>query len=183
MAAIKLESESDRVANERGRIALEALIQIARGDDTAAAKALDSMKTRLDKSPIDQPEWMHWPEMVLAAHALERPRLRLSAQSILETMAGAFDRSPAIRPILERPPYSGNNAWITSAAAPRCWPGRRKAGRKRRWRLGPIQSILLGRTSRRRGPRAVDSASRSRTGVKPMVSSPITPAMFATSCI
>ena len=79
VAAIKLESESDRVANERGRIALEALIQIARGDDTAAAKALDSMKARLDKSPIDQPEWMHWPEMVLAAHPRAAGATRLGS--------------------------------------------------------------------------------------------------------
>ena len=94
------------------------MIQIARGDDTAAAKALETIKTLLDKRPIDQPEWTRWPEMVLAARAIERPSLRTPAQSLLETMAGLFEQeSQAIRPSHERPPGCGNNASITSAAA------------------------------------------------------------------
>ena len=108
--AINVEPESDRAANERGRFALDALIQIARDDETEAAKALESMKARLDKRPLDQPQWTHWPEMVLAARALERRALRSSAQSLLETMSGLFD------------PKSGNPA--DPRVAPGLWKQR-----------------------------------------------------------
>ena len=91
---IKRETDSGRVANERGKVSLQALVQIARGDDSQAAKAIETIQKLLDQRPFDQPEWTRWPELVLATRAIERPSLRTPAQTLLETMAGLFDKKP-----------------------------------------------------------------------------------------
>ena len=101
--------QADRAANERGKLALLALVQIARGDDAEAAKALNKIKPMLDKRPSDQPSWTNWPELVLASRAIERPGLRFSARSLLETMVALFakrsdkpDEPPASKGLWEQ---------------------------------------------------------------------------------
>ena len=45
---------------------------------------------------LEQPEWTRWPELVAAARAMDRPRLRKTALALLETMAEqAQKKSPS----------------------------------------------------------------------------------------
>jgi hypothetical protein len=82
----------NRAVNERGQHALLALIQIARGDDAAAAKSLAAIKPMLDRLPVDQPEWARWPELALAARALEQPALRRDSLALLETISAQAEK-------------------------------------------------------------------------------------------
>ncbi|MFI5456257.1 MAG: DUF1583 domain-containing protein [Isosphaerales bacterium] len=84
--AIELLPGGDPPAGERGKLSIQGLIEIARGDDAAAAKTLALIKPMFEKLPLDQPEWTRWPELVLAARALDRPVLRAAALSLLGTM-------------------------------------------------------------------------------------------------
>ena len=86
------DSDASGSGNERGKLALSALIQAVRGDDAAATKALDTLKTLDDPSWIDQPEWARWPELALTARAIERPSLRAAALSLLEGMIGQHEK-------------------------------------------------------------------------------------------
>ena len=70
---LKLEAGDDRDASERGRRALRILIQIARGDDVGAARAIEAIGPILDKVPLDQPEWTRWPELAIADRAAQSP--------------------------------------------------------------------------------------------------------------
>ena len=83
--AIKLDTDSEPRANERGKLALLGLIQIVRGDDAAAAKALDTIKTlhRPDAGSINR-SGRGGPNWSLIARAIERPGLRTPALSLLE---------------------------------------------------------------------------------------------------
>ncbi len=91
---LRLEAGDDAAASERGRRVLLVLIQIARGDDAAAAKAIEAITPILDKVPLDQPEWTRWPELVLAARAAGRPALRRQALSIAEALAVRAEKKP-----------------------------------------------------------------------------------------
>jgi hypothetical protein len=44
------------------------------------------MKPLLDQPPPDTPEWERWPDLTVAAKAIERPRLRPAALALLGTM-------------------------------------------------------------------------------------------------
>ena len=70
---LKLDAGDDAAASERGRRALLALIQIARGDDAAAAKAIEAIEPILDKVPLDQPEWTRWPELAIGRSGRSPP--------------------------------------------------------------------------------------------------------------
>ena len=59
--------DDNRTINERGKRSLLAMIQIARGDDAAAARAIEAIQPMLEKIPLDQPEWARWPELALAS--------------------------------------------------------------------------------------------------------------------
>ncbi len=72
--------------NQRARLALLALIAMARGDDDRAAASLDQMKPLLEKQSLDAPEWERWPELTVALRAIERDRLRPKALALLGTM-------------------------------------------------------------------------------------------------
>jgi tetratricopeptide (TPR) repeat protein len=79
----KAPAEGD--VNQRARLALLALIAMARGDDRAAA-LLDQVKPLLEKQSPDAPEWERWPELTVAVRAIERDRLRPKALALLGTM-------------------------------------------------------------------------------------------------
>jgi len=83
---IKLALSEHAAANERAKLALLGMIAGARGDDAAAAKALESIKPLLEKSSSDQPAWGRWPEMCLASSARSRPALRKPALALVTTM-------------------------------------------------------------------------------------------------
>ena len=71
---IKLEGNDDGATGERARLAMLGLIALARGDDGAAAKALESIKPLLSKLVPDAPTWQRWPELCLVTRALPGPR-------------------------------------------------------------------------------------------------------------
>ncbi|MGP0063330.1 MAG: DUF1583 domain-containing protein [Isosphaeraceae bacterium] len=91
---MKLEAGDDADASERGRRALLALIQVARGDDAAASKSIEAIQPILAKLPLDQPEWTRWPELVLADRAAGRPALRRQALAIAEALAVRAEKKP-----------------------------------------------------------------------------------------
>jgi hypothetical protein len=95
VGSIPTAAVGDDPAGGRGKLALLALIQIARGDDDAAAQAIAALGPPRDKLPLDQPEWARWPELATAARAATRPALRPKALALLETMARqAASRTP-----------------------------------------------------------------------------------------
>jgi len=92
----KLAELADRAAsapaegevNQRGKLALQALIQIARNDDAAAEKSIQELGALLAKLSQEQPAWVRWPEPVVCSRAIERPRLRKPALALLEPVIG-----------------------------------------------------------------------------------------------
>jgi hypothetical protein len=76
----------DRAVNQRGKSALLALIQIARGDDAAAAQTIESIKPLLEKIESDQADWARWPELAVASQAVIRPAIRPRAVALLDTL-------------------------------------------------------------------------------------------------
>ena len=73
--------------DERGKLALDGLIGIARGDDAATAKILAELTVLLSKQPPDGPQWTRWPEMCLAARAAARPALRKPGLALADAIA------------------------------------------------------------------------------------------------
>jgi hypothetical protein len=53
----------------------------------AAHKVVEELMPRLATIPLDQPEWVRWPELALASRAIERPSLRRHTRAILEALA------------------------------------------------------------------------------------------------
>ena len=95
--AIKLGCDGDPAAsNERGQLALLGLIQIARGDDAAAAQAIDAIKPLLDKLSADAPSGRAGPSWSWPRGPSPRPSLRQPAVELLDTMAD--------RPETKKPP-------------------------------------------------------------------------------
>ncbi len=92
----KLPELADRVAsapaegevNQRGKRALQALIEIARNDDAAAEKAMQELGGLVAKLGQEQLAWARWPEPVVCSRAIEHARLRKSALALLEPVIG-----------------------------------------------------------------------------------------------
>ncbi len=87
ITAIKPDGGGPAASNERAKLAFTGLIAIARGDDASAAQAMKAGKPLLSKLSADAPESVRWPELVLAAKAIQRPSLRQPAIELLDVMA------------------------------------------------------------------------------------------------
>jgi tetratricopeptide (TPR) repeat protein len=87
----------DDAVDERGRLALRALIGLAREDEAMAGSALAAMKPRLEQLGPDQPPWTRWPELVAASRAITGPSTRGRALELLETMAGQVESRKELR--------------------------------------------------------------------------------------
>ena len=87
ITAIKPDGGGPAASNERAKLAFTGLIAIARGDDASAAQAMKASKPLLSKLSADAPESVRWPELVLAAKAIQRPSLRQPAIELLDVMA------------------------------------------------------------------------------------------------
>jgi hypothetical protein len=99
----KLDELSSRVAsataegeaNERGKLALETLIRIARDDDAAAEKSLEKLGVLVAKLGPGEPSWARWPEPIACARAIERSKLLKPALALLEpVITQAQTKSP-----------------------------------------------------------------------------------------
>ena len=73
--------------NLRGKLGLLTLVAVAGENDAEAAVSLTALKPLLETLPLDQPEWIRWPELVATASAVRRPALRAQAIVLLDTMA------------------------------------------------------------------------------------------------
>jgi hypothetical protein len=91
----RAEPEAQGDSDRRGKLALEAVIAIAREDDARAGGCLDRLKPLLEAVPRDDPERSRWPELVAASQSIGRPALRARAIALLETMAAQSRKSPA----------------------------------------------------------------------------------------
>jgi hypothetical protein len=87
--------DAEKAGNDvdrRGKLALQALIQAAGGDEPKATASLKELKPFLDKAPAALPTWARWPEVAAASGTLglalgpERPGLRAPALALLETV-------------------------------------------------------------------------------------------------
>ena len=85
--AIKSDGDDPFDRNERAKLAFAGVIAIARGDDDGATQALKTGKPLLAKLTALAPEWVRWPELLLAARAIKRPSLRQPAVELLDVMA------------------------------------------------------------------------------------------------
>ncbi len=74
-----------------GKQAIEAMIAVARGDDSAAAKGLTALLAPLSSRPIAAEEWQRWPELCLAVRAAARPALRQPARALVDAMVHQID--------------------------------------------------------------------------------------------
>jgi tetratricopeptide (TPR) repeat protein len=83
---------SDHDVFERSKLAVLGLIAIARGDDAAAARAIDSINPLLGQLALDAPAWKRWPELCLATRALSRPALRKPALAVVDRMIEQVDK-------------------------------------------------------------------------------------------
>jgi tetratricopeptide (TPR) repeat protein len=84
--------------DQRGRLALLALIKTEAKQDDAAREALDQLRPLLTKLPADSLEWKLWPEFLAAVGALDRPPLRGSALALLDTLAKRFQENGPYTP-------------------------------------------------------------------------------------
>ena len=82
--ANKPEAGADPIEFERGRLALLCLIQIAKADDSGAARTLSALEPLLKKLPDLAPTYTRWPAVLVAYRALERPALRGSASQLVD---------------------------------------------------------------------------------------------------
>ena len=79
-------------ANERGRLALLGLIQVARRDDPGAKATLDRLKTLLPGLDRAGGEWVHWPELALSSRAIGRAALRPLCVALLDVMTDQAEK-------------------------------------------------------------------------------------------
>ncbi len=84
--AARIESGVSPSDFEPGKLALLGLVAIERADDDAATKALTAMARLPRALPMTRSAWMRWPDLVLAARALDRPALRPAAVALLDAM-------------------------------------------------------------------------------------------------
>jgi tetratricopeptide (TPR) repeat protein len=89
----KADAEGD--VNARGKLAMLALLAMARGDDAKAGSILAQLKPLLDKLPPGQPLWARWPELVAASRAVECPALRAQALAMLDVMVDQEQKKSA----------------------------------------------------------------------------------------
>ncbi|MBI3863250.1 MAG: DUF1583 domain-containing protein, partial [Planctomycetia bacterium] len=115
--AVKPEGEYD----QRCKFLFLALISLAQNKTEAAAGYLQQARPLLDKLPADAPEWMRWPEFIVAAQAIEIPDLRPTGLALLEKMVEQIQAKYVtrewefhIRPMRDRARYLS----LTDVAAP-----------------------------------------------------------------
>jgi hypothetical protein len=85
--ALKVEGLDPFAASQRGRLALLAMIQGARGDVAAAVATIDALRAILEKLPPDLDEWARWPELVVAERTAHRPEFDRPALAMMELLA------------------------------------------------------------------------------------------------
>ena len=110
--AAKASGTLDNLANQLGKgpsstsdpsaLALLALIDLAKENDTAAQGELKSLATLVAKQDPRRPRADHWPGVIAAARAIERPATRPEALALLKIAAdhariraGTYDESRA----------------------------------------------------------------------------------------
>jgi hypothetical protein len=95
LASVVARAAAEGEANERGKLALQTLISIARDDDAAAEKSLQELGVLVAKLGPGEPSWVSWPELVACARAIERPTLLKPALALLEpVITQAQTKSP-----------------------------------------------------------------------------------------
>ncbi len=133
-----------------------ALIAMARGEDDKAVASLEQLKPLLEKRPADQPEGARWPELTVAARAIERPRLRPAALALLEILVDqAQKKSP--RWLWE---HHVKNMLRTGQAARPARPRRPSLRHRPRGRPLGAGHARAGRHPRRRRPDPAMDLSR-----------------------
>jgi hypothetical protein len=70
----------------RGKLALRAMIALARGDDPAAEAAFAGLKPLLEAAPAGQQEWARWPELAAASFAASRRKATPAVLALLDLM-------------------------------------------------------------------------------------------------
>jgi hypothetical protein len=105
--SVKAENGTDRADFERGRLALLGLIQLARGDDSGTLQTMNAIEPALKKLAPDRPVHARWPELLLAARALERPALRIRSAALLDILVDQTRKR--IRP--DGPYQSDSTIW------------------------------------------------------------------------
>ncbi|MBX6313365.1 MAG: DUF1583 domain-containing protein, partial [Isosphaeraceae bacterium] len=70
--------------DQRGRLALLAMIRAAQGREDEAAACLKDLAPLLAQVGKDDPDWSRWPELLAAASLLDRPKLRAPALALLD---------------------------------------------------------------------------------------------------
>ncbi len=71
---------------ERGRLAMLALVRAAQERDDQARTALSELTKLVTPLPLMAPIWMRWPELVAASGTMNRPALRGSALALLDVL-------------------------------------------------------------------------------------------------
>ena len=77
--------------DERGRLALLAMVRLAEGRDDEAIAAFARLKGLAGTVKVSDPDWMRWPELTAAWSAFGRPKVRPSALAVLEVPTAGPD--------------------------------------------------------------------------------------------
>ncbi len=126
----KVGGDDPMSASQRGRLAMLAMIAAARGDEAAAGKSLEALRTAIAALPVELEEWARWPELAAADAALGRPGLSPSAKTIAELLADRARSGPSRRSASRRPPACGTSRSSTSCPG-RPGPTHRSSARGR----------------------------------------------------
>jgi hypothetical protein len=86
-------SPGDTPLRQRSKLAMTALIAVAKGDDTGATAALKQLRTEFAKLPLSAEIWERWPEYVAAVGATDRPGARAEAEGLLSDMAKKLEKN------------------------------------------------------------------------------------------
>jgi hypothetical protein len=81
----------DSPVDERGRLALLAMVRLAQAWDDQAIAAFATLKDRAATVKLADPDWMRWPELTAAWSALSKAKVRPSALAALDVATGQSD--------------------------------------------------------------------------------------------
>jgi tetratricopeptide (TPR) repeat protein len=88
--------------DERGKIALLAMIRLAQGSDDESIAAFSRLKGLAGTIKVTDPDWMRWPELMAAWSAVGRPKVRSSALSVLDVPKPKTDETPGPSELMVR---------------------------------------------------------------------------------
>ncbi|HEY7326851.1 MAG TPA: DUF1583 domain-containing protein [Gemmataceae bacterium] len=94
-------------AQVRGRLAMLALVRSAQERDEPARKSLEDLGQLISPTPLNEPTWKRWPELLAAQAAMDRPGLRQAALVLLDIQIKKLEES-----IVRFIPVQGRDSWL-----------------------------------------------------------------------